>query len=235
MRRSGWLLAALFALAWIGSAAAADSWVVTDVHGAVLALVGDEWREVSSGDRIASGIAVRTLQAGSATLRRGDEELGLAANTVVRPTAAGGHPMVEQYTGVVTLVETGGTGARRPPPPAALYVRGGEAHLSVDGRRLLLRAGQGYSLHGNWSGVVIPATDGTEGQAAPAATAPDAGAGGGPPVSDGAAGSGPPGGGPGPAGGSGNSGPNGNPSGTASPGGPSGHAGGNGNSGKGPK
>jgi hypothetical protein len=170
-------------LAAVPSARAADAWLVTDVHGAVLALVDGQWRELNSGDRIRSGIAVRTLQAGSAKLRRGGEEIGLAANTVVRPIAVGGRPAIEQYTGVVTLVETGrtpprvimpnngavggdgGSAAGAATPPATLYVRGGEAHLSVGERRLLLRAGQGYSSRGVWESGAVPDSDG-----APAAT-----------------------------------------------------------------
>lgn len=195
MRRA-WLLAAPLALVSITPARAADSWLVTEVHGAVLALVGDEWRELNSGDLIGSGVAVRTLQAGSAKLRREGEVIGLAPNTVVRPRATGGRPVLEQYTGVVTLLRTGrnasrvvmpeaGATAASGTPPAILYVRGGEAHLTVGGRRLLLKAGQGYSSQGVWEGLTtadargggppaaIPA--GTPGAPAPAAAPPSAG------------------------------------------------------------
>jgi hypothetical protein len=195
MRRA-WLLAAPLALVSITPARAADSWLVTEVHGAVLALVGDEWREVNSGDRISSGVAIRTLQAGSARLRHAGEVIGLGANTVVRPRATGGRPILEQYTGVVTLLRTGRGGSRvvmpeagatgaSATPPAILYVRGGEAHLTVGGRRLLLKAGQGYSSQGVWEGLTtadakgggppaaVPA--GPAGVPAPAAGPPPAG------------------------------------------------------------
>jgi hypothetical protein len=195
MRRA-WLLAAPLALVSIAPARAADSWLVTEVHGAVLALVGDEWREVNSGDRIGSGVAVRTLQAGSAKLRRADEVVGLAANTVVRPRAVGGRPFLEQYTGVVTLLKTGrnaprvvmpdgSSAAASATPPAVLYVRGGQAHLTVGGRRLLLKAGQGYSSQGVWEGLTNADNDGggppagvpvaTPGAPQTAAAAPPAG------------------------------------------------------------
>jgi hypothetical protein len=182
MRRAWWLVAAPVALAAISPAGAADSqagafWVVADVHGAVLALVGGQWRALRRGDRIGSGIAVRTLQTGSVRLRRGTEEIGLAADTVVRPTVIGGRSTVEQYTGVVRLVEPDGTASQAATPadggmgggsaasgavvpPAALYVRGGEAHLSVGGRPVLLRAGEGYAPHGNWQAPVIPESAG---------------------------------------------------------------------------
>jgi hypothetical protein len=182
MRRA-WLLAAPFALVPIAPAQAADSWLVTEVHGAVLALVGDEWREINSGDRIGSGVAIRTLQAGSAELRRAGEVIGLAANTVVRPRAGDGRPILEQYTGVVTLLKTGRNASRvvmpdgsssaaSATPPAILYVRGGEAHLTVGGRRLLLRAGQGYSSQGVWEGLTTPAAVGAGPPAAAPAGAP---------------------------------------------------------------
>jgi hypothetical protein len=255
MRRA-WLLAAPLALASITPARAADSWLVTEVHGAVLALVGDEWREINSGDRIGSGIAVRTLQAGSAKLHRAGEVIGLAANTVVRPRAAGGRSILEQYTGVVTLLKTGRTGSRvvmpdggptsaPATPPAILYVRGGEAHLTVGGRRLLLKAGQGYSSQGIWEGLTTPDDGGGSTVAAPVGAPGAPGAVPAPPPAANAGPPGPPGGpgrdnGVGNAGTPGNGGANGNNgSGNGSAGnsgsGNNGQGGGNGNSGKGPK
>jgi hypothetical protein len=265
--RHAWLLAAPLALVSITPARAADSWLVTEVHGAVLALVGDEWRELNSGDLIGSGVAVRTLQAGSVKLRREGEVIGLSANTVVRPRATGGRPVIEQYTGVVTLLKTGrnasrvvmpeaGSTAASATPPAILYVRGGEAHLTVGGRRLLLRAGQGYSSQGVWEGLTTPDNDGGPTVAAPvgapgapvAASAPPSSAGRaappGPPAPPGAP-AGPAGSdnGVGDGGAPGNGGPNGNGpgsgnagNGAASGGGPGGSGNsGNGHSGKGPK
>ena len=95
------------ALAAATPAAAADFWSARHVHGSVFALVDDQWAELQDGDDVASGVAVRTLQAGSVELVRHNESLGLAAGTVVRATATGGAVTVEQFAGRLSLTNIG--------------------------------------------------------------------------------------------------------------------------------
>lgn len=119
-------------------------------------------------------------------LRREGEEIGLAANTVVRPSSADGRLTVQQYTGVVTLTAAGGTAARLitpsyavtgggaslvsrlTTPSAMLYVGSGEVDLAAGGRRWLVKAGEAYSSDGDRGGLIVSGSDG----ASPPAVAP---------------------------------------------------------------
>ena len=84
MLKSAWQLPIIFvALTIAAPARAADIWVAANVHGSVFELLNDQWRELKNGDGIASGIAVRTLQAGRVRLVR----QGAAGRIAVRFTA----------------------------------------------------------------------------------------------------------------------------------------------------
>ena len=161
-----WLLGPLVALAMVAPVRAADAWAAADVHGSVLALIAGQWLEIKRGDAVGSGVAVRTLQAGSLVLKRGGETLRLGHDTTIRPSVAGGAVTIEQYSGVLSMLEPGRGGTRLVTPgfvaaPAAaslvsrvaagtasLRVSSGAVEIARGGYQVLVTAGQTYSPQG---------------------------------------------------------------------------------------
>jgi hypothetical protein len=232
----------LLMLLGIAPATAAEPWVAANVQGAVLMQLGDQWTEVATGDSIASGLPVRTLQHGHVELRRRAELLELAPNTVMRVGDDGARGTVEQFAGELTLIESRGRPYRLVTPAftaatggavvistimagaVSLSVQRGRVPLRVKGRNLVLTAGQTFS---SGSGAGFTVTGGTAAGAASAAADPDDGASGDADKPDNGAGNG---GVPGNDGQNGNAGGNGNGNaGGNVNGNGNGNAGGNGN------
>jgi hypothetical protein len=156
-------LVLLTALTAVAPAEAADIWIAAHVRGSVFALVDNQWTELRNGDGVASGIAVRTLQAGHVQLLRRGELLQLDPNSAIRASAGGDTLTVEQYGGVLTLNEAGGSRYQLITPAfvatvsgasltsrvagngATLSVRSGRVPVSMHGRSLVVLAGQTLS------------------------------------------------------------------------------------------
>ena len=144
MLKSAWQLPIIFvALTIAAPARAADIWVAANVHGSVFELLNDQWRELKNGDGIASGIAVRTLQAGRVRLVRQGQVLALDPNTAIVATGGGAGVTVQQYAGTVTLTGADVARAQLVTPAVVATISGASLVSRVSGRSATLSVGVG--------------------------------------------------------------------------------------------
>jgi hypothetical protein len=131
--RAGLMLLLLVGLPGAAVAGPPGSWTATSVHGTVLMLSQGEWLEVAEGESVASGEAVRTLQAGRVQLERGRDLIVMAPDTAVLLDAdkRPGRTTIEQYSGTLEIVADKGARVMVHTPAFTADTTGGALQVRV--------------------------------------------------------------------------------------------------------
>ncbi len=172
-----------------GPALAAE-WVADHVEGAVLQLVGGEWRELRSGDMVAAGAPIRTLGRSALGLRSAEGTVRLGANTTVQ-LRAGEATVLQHYAGEIaveaadsaprifvqtttmnTAIAGGAIRVRVTGSGARLDVERGSASAASPGNPSAVVVNSGQSLTAEGTGALGPVVDSAPAVTGPAAPSP---------------------------------------------------------------